>query len=68
MAPKLFLNIPIFSSRCEYDSSDFFPKKNDWNLPVERVKVNIVGSGWNSSEGVAGVVLTWCGRGAVHFR
>ncbi len=41
MVPKSFLSVPIYSTRCKYDSLDFF-KNFDWNLPVGRVKVKIV--------------------------
>ncbi len=44
MVPKSFLRVLIHSStRCKYDSLDFFFENFDWNLPVGRVKVKIVG-------------------------
>jgi hypothetical protein len=42
MVPKSFLSVLIHSTRCKYDSLDFFFKHFDWNLPVGRVKVKIV--------------------------
>ncbi len=42
MVPISFLSVLIHSTRCKYDSLDFFFKNFDWNLPVGRVKVKIV--------------------------
>ena len=42
---KSFLSVPIYCSRCKYDSLDFFFKNIAWNLSVECVKHENVGSG-----------------------
>jgi hypothetical protein len=43
MVPRSFLSVLIHSTMCKYDSIEFFFKFFDWNLPIGRVKVKIVG-------------------------
>ncbi len=42
---KSFLSVPIYCTRCKYDSLDFFFKNIAWNLSVECVKHENVGYG-----------------------
>ncbi len=51
---KSFLSVPIYCSRCKYDSLDFFFKNIAWNLSVECVKHENVGSGRFSSRFLPG--------------
>jgi hypothetical protein len=48
MVPKSFLSVLIHSTRCKYDSLDCFFLIFDLNLPIGRVKCDVMGSGWNS--------------------
>ena len=51
---KSFSSVPIYCSRCKYDSLDFFFKNIAWNLSVECVKHENVGSGRFSSRFLPG--------------
>ncbi len=67
MVPKSFLSVLIHSTRCNYNSLVFFLKKIDWNLPVGRVKCEIVGSGWNSYRFLVGFWLGLMRGSRLHF-
>ena len=51
---KSFLSVPIYCTRCKYDSLDFFFKNIAWNLSVECVKHENVGYGRFSSRFLPG--------------
>jgi hypothetical protein len=72
MAPKLFLSIPIYSNRCEYDILKGLLKKNDQNLPIGCIKL-VLGDFWqaklfNFAGSSVVCPLWWLDRGAILFQ